>query len=389
MSEISLRPQDCAALSSRWEPLENGGIVASWAGQSIAFNFSGSSLSLKIGGATERREKTSGKTPMIAISFPPHSESPLIPADVKDMRTFDPTAGEVISLIQNKAGTETTIRLILIDWASTFELEAIVINSGATVTPFVTVATPVVLGSFQAARPHLPIHRVLFVGDSVSCGLVIADADAPPPMPLGCLQAFPFETPRRLASMDASKVFSTDLISYPAWHFVTPAPEEEKSGSIPPGGMESRFWKMGPVAKTSWVPGATERLEGIVLALGCNDDAIPAISPERFRDALISFVTKVKTTYEAEAKQQIQIPIYVIFCQAPWIEEGVPTAALYKDFETVILQGLKEQFGAQLVHFLPEVEVGAETVDGIHPTVAGHRLLAERLAKLMFDTNFC
>lgn len=123
--------------------------------------------------------------------------------------------------------------------------------------PFITPDTPIAPTSnlppslLQAMRPFVP--TVLFIGDSISCGMTVADEGAAPPMLQGCLGAFPYATQHLLDSQDESKSIYTDLLAFPGWHFVSPTKEEEETGSIPAGGLETRFWKALTISMSPFI----------------------------------------------------------------------------------------------------------------------------------------
>lgn len=111
--------------------------------------------------------------------------------------------------------------------------------------PFVTAATPITHGEAAERAPlSTRLPRILFVGDSISCGLVDSIEGQPPLMPLGCLQAFPYATKKRLLSSPASSLPAFDLVAYPSWHFVEATPDEESRQLVPAGGMEKLFWRV-------------------------------------------------------------------------------------------------------------------------------------------------
>lgn len=121
---ITLPANGCVATSSRWGNTAHGSLVASWAGQSLAFKFVGTSLKLKTGLATERKDPNAG-TPMIAIATGPTFEF----STIFDAQTFDPHAEDVLTLVASEKTLEIAVHLMLIDWAGIFELDSIITNS--------------------------------------------------------------------------------------------------------------------------------------------------------------------------------------------------------------------------------------------------------------------
>lgn len=261
MSSITFAAKDCVATSSRWKLAPTGSLIASWAGQSLAFTFIGTSLRLKVGPNTARKDTDNGGTPMIAVSTSPHFDFTAI----FDAKTFDPEAGSELTIVTSEEPAEIVVHLMLIDWASEFELESLIVNSvnmpplfspvlashpalpqGAAVRPVRTASTPVVYqvaeGEKISEADQTP--KILFIGDSISCGMVDSKEGSPPLMPLGCVGAFPFATQRMMAGYKPPMPFTADLLAFPSWNFVSPSKAEEEQQLIPKGGLESKFWKV-------------------------------------------------------------------------------------------------------------------------------------------------
>lgn len=116
-----------SALSGRWIKSPGGSLKASWASSSVSFLFSGSKLSLYAGPGTQRQESNGG-TPMIAIIVGPSKEATL--KNPAYWRTVDPEANSEVLILDNITHPEpqkkTFVQIMLIDWASTFELGALV-----------------------------------------------------------------------------------------------------------------------------------------------------------------------------------------------------------------------------------------------------------------------
>ena len=114
--------------SGRWfDTKESGSITASWSNASVSFLFSGSKLSFCAGKQTERKDKDNGGTQMLAIITGPTEEIAL--KNVEKWRTVDPEAGSEIVIFDETDGTlheRTFVEIVLIDWASTFELSALI-----------------------------------------------------------------------------------------------------------------------------------------------------------------------------------------------------------------------------------------------------------------------
>ena len=116
-----------SALSGRWIKSPGGSLSASWASSSISFLFSGTKLSFHTGPGTERKVSNGG-TPMIAIMVGPNKEATLKSSDY--WRTVDPEANSEVLILDEtthpKPQKKTFVQIMLIDWASTFELDALI-----------------------------------------------------------------------------------------------------------------------------------------------------------------------------------------------------------------------------------------------------------------------
>ena len=128
-----------SAFCGRWIQSPGGSLKASWASSSVSFLFSGTKLSFYTGPGTERKDKSNGGTPMIAIMIGPTKEATL--KSPVYWRTVDPDANtEVLVLdetIHPKPQERTFVQIMLIDWASTFELGAMIYDdvSGCNLLP--------------------------------------------------------------------------------------------------------------------------------------------------------------------------------------------------------------------------------------------------------------
>lgn len=128
---LCVEASSIAGQSGRWSKTASGSLVASWASASVAFLFSGSRLSVSFGQETDRIDKNNGGTPMIAVITGSEQESAL--SSPSNWRTFDPTPGSEIAIIEEAAGTtkphkKTFVKIVLIDWASKLELEAFILD---------------------------------------------------------------------------------------------------------------------------------------------------------------------------------------------------------------------------------------------------------------------
>ncbi|QRW12864.1 hypothetical protein RhiLY_11863 [Ceratobasidium sp. AG-Ba] len=118
-------------LSGRWITGHHSSLSASWAGSSITFEFHGSLLSIDSGTNTERKDRSS-TTPMIGLSVGPDELS--VFKDPSFMRVLDVIPNETIDILDRLDGKPSIyfVRIMLIDWASTFELESLTTNDVST-----------------------------------------------------------------------------------------------------------------------------------------------------------------------------------------------------------------------------------------------------------------
>ncbi|KAG9119432.1 hypothetical protein FRC07_005546 [Ceratobasidium sp. 392] len=143
--------------------------------------------------------------------------------------------GEIATLLDSKNGKprELYVRIMLLDWASVFELEALTMDEDASISP----------------PPKATFSKMLYIGDSISCAAYAQLEDDYNKPSRGCLDAFPYVAQRVLAQGQPSKVGSIDLISYPGWALV--APDEQEKGWGNPLGMEDKFFHVRQLVTTT------------------------------------------------------------------------------------------------------------------------------------------
>jgi hypothetical protein len=109
-------------LSSRWEHSDNGSIWSAWTGSSIKFyaNAPLSSLFIRIGPQTQRKDRWNGGTPMFAVSVTAGSPNPVV-----ETKTYDAEPGMLIPLWDTLT-RGCLVEITLIDWASMLEIEAFI-----------------------------------------------------------------------------------------------------------------------------------------------------------------------------------------------------------------------------------------------------------------------
>lgn len=209
MLELSPSRQDLFRHSGRWSETSSGSLLASWSGASISFACLSSritSVHIRTGRQTERKDSDNGGTKMLAWTISPSSTGKQL------TRTCDAaeTTSGTITLLDTQylsalAEDETvlTITVTMIDWASALELEAILFDTVRQTVSCVNAETH----AFNCWTGHsqkdtdalLPPPKprptkILFVGDSMLVGFT----DGTHSMPNGCLDAFPYRLPLEL-----------------------------------------------------------------------------------------------------------------------------------------------------------------------------------------------
>lgn len=113
--------------TSRWRATPEGALVASWAGQSLAFRFHGSQLQLKTGPSTVRKDKDNGDIPTIAINVWKNEHRVGLPPD--EVYTHDAFSTETpISVFDESKPVQAILEVVLVDWASEFELSGLLVD---------------------------------------------------------------------------------------------------------------------------------------------------------------------------------------------------------------------------------------------------------------------
>jgi hypothetical protein len=222
----------------RWRRSENSSMIASWCGASLGFLFNGSTLRIRAGILTERKDADNGGIPMLAWSV---SEGSDVPTS-STVKTADASRGQEIILVERKENERNVLRveLTMVDWASIFELDALIVDS---VSSFWVISSHMDLIA-RSERFHLPIttspsHHILFIGDSISSGM----AHEPDELPRGCLDTFPFATGRALQAHDTSKEISVKLVATPGICLASIPNELGDEGERIPG-MSDMFFQV-------------------------------------------------------------------------------------------------------------------------------------------------
>ena len=116
--------------SGRWSRSPFDTLTASWCSASIRFLFSGRLLRIRPGKNTERKDPENGGTPMLVWTITPEgtdSSEPLVveSGDAHPFREITLIEDGHVTLVDRPCFVQIT----LVDWASVFEVEAIVVES--------------------------------------------------------------------------------------------------------------------------------------------------------------------------------------------------------------------------------------------------------------------
>ncbi|KAJ7434508.1 SGNH hydrolase-type esterase domain-containing protein [Mycena galericulata] len=344
-------------LSSRWEYSDNGAVWSGWASSSIKFLLTSplSSLCLKIGSKTERKDRWNGGTPMIAVSVThpaalgTHSDAPS--TRIVRTKTFDAVPKTLVQLWDDKIA-DCLVEIVLIDWASILEIDGLFAPS---------------MDHVQRG-PDLPADpQILFIGDSITCGLALEESDGGQPIPRGILDAFPSRT-LSILDEEYSYPLSLDVVAYPGISLVG-LHAEDNDAATAVSGMVDRFFNINPWDSTPWTPRGAPKF--ICIALGTNDEA-NEVDPKLFRSTLERFIRTLVATFPSVETFYI-IPPFRDFNEPGLGEihnELVSTNFIVDDLDVKVYD-----IGSGLA--------AEHTVDGLHPTLAGHTILSRNLARFL------
>ncbi|KAH9915901.1 SGNH hydrolase-type esterase domain-containing protein [Fomitopsis serialis] len=253
------------------------------------------------------------------------------------------------------------ITLTLVDWASVFELESIVVDNEDSVQ----------------ALPNVPSRsvRVLAIGDSITAGY----SDGSQPIPLGCLSAYAHIAKGQIYAKTGIEI-ELELVAFPGVTLVAPTPEEADEGAGQ--GMIDRFFH---TSQWSDEPAALDEQPSIiVIALGTNDDA-QDVSPDQFVSTMRAFVDRLLQVYRTSVKHICVLHPFPDFTEDsdPETTESAEQVPITRDLSST-LASLRSNAG-QGVEF-HEWDIGGDlrrehTMDGLHPTISGHRILGDALAQ--------
>ncbi|KAF5378816.1 hypothetical protein D9615_007015 [Tricholomella constricta] len=348
MSTAELRPAGIHALqrAGQWQATSSGSLVAYWSGASLKFLYTGRALSILTGPLTERKDRFNGGTPMLACVISGHTKENVT-------TLYDAGPLQIIQLYtletESQADNALTIELTLIDWASVFELEAILTISKEDIR----------------SLPSTKGLRILWIGDSISCGYT----DGSESMPRGCLDAFPFLARDTLRN-EGENLIELDMIAFPGVSLTDQ--NEVEDDEISSRGMISRFSCASPWSDTIH-DGQECQPRLAVVALGTNDDA-QDVEPPRFQAALSDLLSKLSSRYPESLTQIIIIHPFSDFNDEP---EDMGANSLVSQFPTFV-QALSLAAPSIKVSSCSITErlMKRHTMDGLHPNSEGQAILA-------------
>ncbi|KAF8218109.1 SGNH hydrolase-type esterase domain-containing protein [Mycena galopus ATCC 62051] len=245
---------------------------------------------------------------------------------------------------------ESHVEIVLIDWASVLEIEGFVCADPATIV----------------SPASLPKDQILFIGDSITCGLALDESDGGQPMPRGILDAFP----HRAISLLREKLLhplSFEMVAYPGISLVSLDPPQQDSTLRT--GMVDRLLHISPWDTAAWTPRGNPTF--ICIALGTNDEAND-VSPALFRRTLQEFVRTLSITFPSV--KAFYVPPFRDFSEADAGEiysDLVSHPVTVDDLLIEVCTGINSGMTSE------------HTVDGLHPTLAGHDILAGNLAQFL------
>jgi hypothetical protein len=228
-------------LSGRWTQTDSGSLIASWASASVSFILTSSSLSIRLGPQTTHKDTFDGSSTTLVCSLSDltgsHDYHLPIPTSTQVLTFPDADPGLLSLFDRLKDGQQKLIKITLVDWSSVLELVSIVVDSVRTfpLSPRGLLRAEAERHSHQsdavqALPKSSPGPRLLFIGDSISCGY------ASPQMliPHGSLDAFTSRASEHLG-------VPYGIIAYPGVTLVGPTASGVSFVHREPG-MVSRFF---------------------------------------------------------------------------------------------------------------------------------------------------
>ncbi|KAF8152922.1 SGNH hydrolase-type esterase domain-containing protein [Crassisporium funariophilum] len=265
---------------------------------------------------------------------------------------------ETTPLAQHK---KTFVRLMLIDWASTFELAALSIDDNASIEPL----------SDAGLDPNF---NILVIGDSISCGFAAPVEEGGELVPFGVLQAFPLVAQRLLMEREPSTKVAIDQIAYPGWTLVSPTEQDKEMGSGSTG-MADAFFRVTPWSQEVF-DGPYPAPKAIILELGTNDQAFE-VSVERFASTLKDLIENLIGLFQSSLRHIWLVP--------PFPDADTDNRALNLAYSAYIPR-FEARFGDMVKVCLCDLVEGltiADTVDGVHPSLSAHKAIGKKLADFL------
>ncbi|KAJ7062077.1 hypothetical protein C8F01DRAFT_123986 [Mycena amicta] len=360
------------ALSSRWELVDESSdahnyLRASWAGASLSFHVRSvhdlSALHIQLTSGTERKDRWNGGTEMIGVTVSFYSSVDRFLR--KETRTIEPFSTSRAQLVQlwpaepNSDDSEASceVRITLIDWASVLEIDGFIAEDESRIF-------------LPATGNRSRTRKILFIGDSISCGLSLDDLVSPQ-LPFGVLDAYPYQAVASLNQLLSDIEVDAEVVAYPG---ISLCGDEGTNAQ----GMAEQFFCTSVWDRAPFKSVCSATFSIICIALGTND----TVSPSEFRRTLLELINQLCTH---EGMQDVET-IYVFH---PFIDFTDPSpdpitqyllanpvpSTLTIDKSIRIMTLSQEQLSKGVAR--------EQTLDGLHPTVQGHALLGKNLADIL------
>ncbi|KAG5654544.1 hypothetical protein H0H81_000069 [Sphagnurus paluster] len=370
--------------SGRWQATPSGSLVAYWCGASLKFRYTGRELTIRTGVLTERKDRLNGGTPMFSVCI----SGACTDSDEPIVRMHDAGPSEMIQVYcaaetDEIAAHEVTIEITLIDWASVFELDAILTTSNL----FDHLSRQENdIRAFEPPPTGTSALQVLWIGDSISCGY----SDGSQRIPQGCLDAFPFRA-RELMRRQASRVeLDLTLVAFPG---ITLTDGDElgmvsklfkvcfsNDGLLSIGMAETLHIHRSPLgtgAKQHTRAKNDIRSWWSSPSVGTNDD-LQGVPAESFQVALTGLASLLSSRYATSLKYIMLIHPFPNFDQEE-TKPDLPQTGLgahFPSFLEALWSCVSQEIKIFACNIAGRLRAG-HTMDGLHPTVEGNAILAD------------
>nr|GAT51812.1 predicted protein [Mycena chlorophos] len=368
-------------LYGRWELVDASAssnrdiayIRASWASASLTFTLRSCeelpSVNLCFGPGTERKDRWNGAIPMLAVAVSFTNSHGL----QRVTRTLEPCVGGAPAIrrlqmwpsvppAQVDSDGACEVRIALIDWASVLEIEGVILEDEHSLS--------------EPKSSGITHSRILFIGDSISSGLSPDNATIPS-LPHGVLDTYTYQCVAALneSARDDKPEFQAQVVAYPGIALC---------GENGTGMTEKFFWSSfrdeNPLKSVS-LRASENTVNAICIALGTND----MVSPATFRSALLAFIPRL-ATFEQTANAKI------IFILSPFIDFNDSARDPIAEYISRNPLPLTLKFASRTIRVVtvPQTAINdgltaGHTLDGLHPTVAGHALIGRNLAGVLHE----